>query len=72
MGSWADDVNIILGTAAGTPDWDREEPEAWILWQVPDFATVNGPCDCRFLVHGNEQTMLNAVYAAVRALGLGS
>jgi hypothetical protein len=72
VGSWADNVNITLGTAIGTKIGTATNQKLGFFGMTPIVQPTMGAATAGSAYTSNEQAMLNAVYAAVRALGLGS
>jgi hypothetical protein len=72
IGSIADGVNLTLGTLAGTQIGTAANQKLGFFGATPVVQPTLGPATAGASYTSNEQTMLNAVYAAVRALGLGS
>ncbi len=72
VGSWADGVNITLGTAVGTQIGTSTSQKLGFFGKTPTSQPTMGTATAGASYTSNEQAMLNAVYAAVRALGLGS
>ncbi|MGP0063519.1 MAG: hypothetical protein ACLQGP_07975 [Isosphaeraceae bacterium] len=72
VGSWADSVNITLGTAIGTQIGTATNQKLGFFGKTPITQPTMGAATAGSSYTSNEQAMLNAVYTAVRALGLGS
>jgi hypothetical protein len=72
VGSWADNVNITLGTAIGTQIGTASNQKLGFFGKTPTTQPTMGAATAGTSYTSNEQAMLNAVYAAARALGLGS
>ncbi len=72
VGSWADGVNITLGTATGTQIGTASNQKLAFFGNAPTTQPKMGAATAGSIYTGNEQAMLQAVYNAVRALGLGS
>jgi hypothetical protein len=72
VGSWADGVNITVGTATGTQIGTASNQKLGFFGIIPTTQPKMGAATAGTSYTSNEQTMLQAVYNAVRALGLGS
>jgi hypothetical protein len=72
VGSWADNVNITLGTANGTQIGTASNQKLGFFGKTPTIQPTLGAATAGSSYTSNEQAMLNAVYEAVRAVGLGS
>jgi hypothetical protein len=72
IGSFTDGVNFTFGMATGTQIGTAANQKLGFFGKTPVVQPVLGPATAGTTYTSNEQTMLNAVYAAVRALGLGS
>jgi hypothetical protein len=72
VGSWADGVNITLGTATGTQIGTASNQKLAFFGKTPTTQPTMGAATAGSSYTSNEQAMLQAVYNAVRALGLGS
>jgi D-serine deaminase-like pyridoxal phosphate-dependent protein len=72
VGAWADGVNITLGTGAGTQLGTSPSQKLGFFGKTPSTQPTMGAATAGAAYTGNEQAMLQAVYNAVRALGLGS
>jgi hypothetical protein len=72
IGSFADGVNLAFGTATGTQIGTAANQKIGFFGKTPVVQPTMGAATAGTSYTGNEQTMLNTVYAAVRALGLGS
>lgn len=72
IGSYADGVNLTLGTAVGTQIGTAANQKLAFFGKTPIVQPTLGAATAGTSFTTNEQTMLNAVYAAFRALGLGS
>jgi hypothetical protein len=72
VGSWADGVNITLGSATGTQIATAATQKLGFFGKTPTTQPTMGAATAGTTYTSNEQTMLQAVYNAVRALGLGS
>lgn len=71
-GSIDDGVNLTLGTATGTQIGTAATQKLAFFGKTPVVQPTLGAATAGASYTTNEQTMLNAVYAAIRALGLGS
>jgi hypothetical protein len=71
-GAWADGMNITLGTATGTQIGTAATQKLGFFGHTPAVQPTMGAATAGTSYTANEQAMLNAVYSAVRALGLGS
>jgi hypothetical protein len=71
-GSWADSVNITLGSATGTQIGTAPAQKLGFFGKTPTTQPAMGAATAGATYTSNEQAMLQAVYGAVRALGLGS
>jgi hypothetical protein len=71
-GAWADGMNITLGTATGTQIGTAATQKLGFFGKTPAVQPTMGAATAGTTYTTNEQTMLQAVYNAVRALGLGS
>jgi hypothetical protein len=72
VGPWADGVNITLGSATGTQIGTAPSQKLGFFGKTPTTQPVMGAATAGATYTSNEQAMLQAVYSAVRALGLGS
>ena len=72
VGSFVDGVNLTFGTATGTQIGTATNQKLAFFGKTPIVQPTLGAATAGTSYTSNEQTMLNAVYAAVRALGLGS
>jgi hypothetical protein len=72
VGSFADGVNLSLGASTGTQIGTAANQKLAFFGQTPVVQPTLGAATAGTSYTSNEQTMLNAVYAAVRVLGLGS
>jgi hypothetical protein len=72
VGSWADGVNITLGTATGTQIGTANNQKIGFFGKTPAIQPAMGAATAGSSYTGNEQAMLQAVYNAVRSVGLGS
>src|SRR5262249_58645768 len=71
-GSIADGVNLTLGTATGTQIGTAVGQKLGFYGKTPIVQPTMGAAAAGTTYGSNEQTMLQAVYNAVRSLGLGS
>ena len=71
-GSFADGVNLTFGTSTGTQIGTAANQKLGFFGKTPVVQPTLGAATAGTSYTSNEQTMLNAVYAAVRSLGLGS
>ena len=72
VGSFADGVNLSLGASSGTQIGTAANQKLAFFGQTPVVQPTLGAATAGTSYTSNEQTMLNAVYAVVRVLGLGS
>lgn len=72
VGSWADGVNLSLGSSTGTQIGTAPTQKLGFFGKAPTTQPVMGTATAGTNYTSNEQAMLQAVYSAVRALGLGS
>jgi hypothetical protein len=72
VGSFADGVNLSLGASSGTQIGTAANQKLAFFGQTPVVQPTLGAATAGTSYTSNEQTMLNAVYAAIRVLGLGS
>ncbi len=72
IGSFADGVNLTFGALTGTQIGTAANQKVAFFGKTPVVQPTMGAATAGTTYTTNEQTMLNAVYAAVRALGLGS
>jgi hypothetical protein len=72
VGSWADGVNITLGSATGTQIGTTPGQKLGFFGKTPTTQPTMGAATTGATYSSNEQAMLQAVYNAVRSLGLGS
>ena len=72
VGSWADGVNITLGTVTGTQLGTASNQKLGFFGKTPTTQPTMGAATAGSSYTSNEQAMLQAVYNAARALGLGS
>jgi hypothetical protein len=70
--SWADGVNITLGSATGTQIGTAPGQKLGFFGKTPTTQPAMGAATAGATYTSNEQAMLQAVYNAVRSLGLGS
>jgi hypothetical protein len=71
-GSIADGVNLTLGTATGTQIGTAASQKLGFFGKTPTVQPTMGAATASGSYGSTEQAMLQAVYNAVRALGLGS
>lgn len=71
-GSYADGVNLTFGTTTGTQIGTSSSQKLGFFGATPVVRPTMGAATAGATYTSAEQAMLNAVYAAVRALGLGS
>jgi hypothetical protein len=71
-GSFVDGVNLTFGTATGTQIGTAANQKLAFFGKTPVVQPTLGAAAAGTSYTSNEQAMLNAVYAAVRVLGLGS
>jgi hypothetical protein len=71
-GSIADGVNLALGSSVGTQIATATTQKLGFFGKTPTTQPTVGAATAGSSYTTNEQTMLQAVYNAVRALGLGS
>ena len=72
VGSFADGVNLTFGTSTGTQIGTAANQRLAFFGTTPVVQPTLGAATAGPSYTSNEQTMLNTVYAAFRALGLGS
>jgi hypothetical protein len=72
IGSFADGVNLTFGTATGTQLGTSANQKLGFFGKTPVVQPTMGAAAAGASYTANEQSMLNAVYNAIRALGLGS
>ena len=72
VGSFVDGVNLTFGTSTGTQIGTSASQKLAFFGKSPVVQPTLGAATAGTSYTSNEQTMLNAVYNAVRALGLGS
>jgi hypothetical protein len=72
VGSWADGVNVTLGSTTGTQIGTAPTQKLGFFGKTPTTQPTLGAATAGAAYTSNEQAMLQAVYSAVRALGLGS
>ena len=71
-GSFVDGTNLILGTTTGTQIGTAANQKLAFFGKTPVVQPILGASTAGATYTTNEQMMLQAVYNAVRALGLGS
>jgi hypothetical protein len=72
IGAFADGVNLTFGTSVGTQIGTAATQKLAFFGKTPVVQPTMGAATAGTSYTSNEQVMLNAVYAAVRELGLGS
>ena len=72
IGAFADGVNLTFGTVTGTQIGTAATQKIAFFGKTPVVQPTLGAATAGTSYTTNEQTMLNAVYSAFRALGLGS
>ncbi|MHB8359793.1 MAG: hypothetical protein ACYDCP_09910 [Thermoplasmataceae archaeon] len=72
VGSFLDGVNLTLGTTTGTKIGTATTQKLGFFGKTPIVQPTMGAATAGASYTSNEQTMLQAVYNAVRTLGLGS
>jgi hypothetical protein len=72
VGSFADGVNLTVGTSTGTQIGTAANQKLAFFGNTPVVQPTLGAATAGASYTSNEQTMLQAVYNAVRTLGLGS
>lgn len=72
VGSWADGVNITLGSETGTQLGTAPTQKLGFFGKTPTTQPTMGAATAGSIYTSKEQAMLQAVYNTVRALGLGS
>lgn len=72
VGAFADGVNLTFGTSVGTQIGTAANEKLAFFGKTPVVQPIMGAATAGTAYTTNEQTMLNAVYNAVRVLGLGS
>jgi hypothetical protein len=72
VGSWVDGANITLGSATGTQIGTAPGQKLGFFGKTPTTQPTMGSATAGATYSSNEQAMLQAVYNAVRSLGLGS
>jgi hypothetical protein len=72
IGAFADGVNLTFGTLVGTQIGTAASQKLAFFGKAPVVQPTMGAATAGTSYTSNEQAMLNAVYAAVRELGLGS
>jgi hypothetical protein len=71
-GAWADGMSITLGTNTGSQIGTTASQKLGFFGKTPTVQPTMGAATAGASYTGNEQTMLQTVYNAIRALGLGS
>ena len=72
VGAFADGVNMTFGTATGTQIGTAANQKLGFFGKTPITQPTLGVATAGSSYTTNEQAMLNAVYSAIRAVGLGS
>jgi hypothetical protein len=72
VGAFADGVNLTLGTTNGTQIGTAANQKLGFFGKTPITQPTLGAATAGSSYTTNEQAMLNAVYSAIRAIGLGS
>jgi hypothetical protein len=72
VGAFADGVNMTIGTATGTQIGTAANQKLGFFGKTPITQPTLGAATAGSSYTTNEQAMLNAVYSAIRAIGLGS
>ena len=72
VGTFVDGANLTLGTTTGSQIGTAANQKLAFFGKTPVGQPTMGAATAGTSYTSNEQTMLNAVYNAVRALGLGS
>ncbi len=72
LGSFADGINFTFGTNIGTQIGTAANQKLAFFGKTPTAQPILGPATAGASFTTNEQTMLQAVYNAIRNLGLGS
>jgi hypothetical protein len=72
VGSFDDGVNLTFGSVTGTQIGTAANQKLAFFGKTPVVQPTLGAASAGISYSTNEQTMLNAVYSAIRALGLGS
>jgi hypothetical protein len=72
IGSFADGINLTFGTNTGTQVGTAPNQKLAFFGKTPIVQPTLGAASASSSYTSNEQAMLNAVYNAVRNLGLGS
>jgi hypothetical protein len=72
IGSFADGINLTLGTGAGTQLGTAPNQKLAFFGKPPIVQPTLGPATAGASYTANEQAMLQAVYNMLRNLGLGS
>jgi hypothetical protein len=72
VGAFADGVNLTLGTTNGTQIGTAASQKLGFFGTTPITQPTLGAATAGSSYTTNEQAMLNAVYSAIRAIGLGS
>jgi hypothetical protein len=72
VGAFADGVNLTFGTTTGTQIGTTANQKLEFFGKTPITQPTLGAATAGSSYTTNEQDMLNAVYSAMRAIGLGS
>ena len=72
VGPWADGVNVTLGNVTGTQIGTAPTQKLGFFGKTPTTQPTLGAATAGATYTSNEQAMLQTVYSAFRALGLGS
>jgi hypothetical protein len=72
IGAFADGVNLARGSITGTQIGTAANQKLAFFGATPVVQPILGSATAGTTYTSNERTMLNAVYAAVKTLGLGS
>ena len=72
VGAFADGVNMTFGTTIGTQIGTSANQKLGFFGKTPITQPTLGAATASSSYTTNEQAMLNAVYSAIRAIGLGS
>jgi len=72
LGSFADGINFTFGTSIGTQIGTAANQKLGFFGKTPVAQPTLGPAIAGSNYTSNEQSMLQAVYNAIRTLGLGS
>ncbi len=72
VGSWADGVNITLGSTTGTQIGTAPGQKLGFFGKTPTAQPTMGAATAGATYTSNEQAMLNTLWSVLRSLGLGS